>query len=71
MENVIDGGRTNSNLILNVKKKTIRFKPGADLTSSVNEMTVDVFEDRDERFETLGVQITLSSNKCNNEPIKL
>lgn len=71
MENVIDGGCTNSNLILNVKKKTIRFKPSADLTSSVNEMTVDVFEDRDERFETLGVQITLSSNKCNNEPVKL
>ena len=71
MENVIDGGCTNSNLILNVKKKTIRFKPSADLTSSVNEMTVDVFEDRDERFETLGVQITLSSNKCNNELVKL
>lgn len=71
MENVIDGGCTNSNLILNVKKKIIRFKPAADLSSSVNEMTVDVFEDRDDRFETLGVQITLSSNKCNNEPVKL
>jgi hypothetical protein len=32
MENVIDGGCTNSNLILNVKKKTVRFKAGADLT---------------------------------------
>ena len=72
MENVIDGGCTNSNLILKVKRKnTIRFHAGSELSSSVNRMNVDVFEDRDERFETLGVQITLSSNKCNNEPVKL
>ena len=71
MENVIDGGCTNSNLILNVKKKTVRFKAGADLSSSVNRMNVDVFEDRDERFETLEVKINLTSEKCNQEPIKL
>ena len=46
MENVKDGGCTNSNLILNVRKKTIRFKAGADLSSSVNLMDVNVFEDK-------------------------
>ena len=71
MENVIDGGCTNSNLILNVKKKTVRFKSGSDLSSSVNLMNVDVFEDRDDRFETLEVKINLTSERCNQEPIKL
>lgn len=71
MENVIDGGCTNSNLILNVKRKnTIRFHAGSELSSSVNRMSVDVFEDKDERFEILEVKLTLSSDKCNNEPIK-
>ena len=71
MENVIDGGCTNSNLILNVKKKTVRFKAGADLSSSVNLMDVNVFEDKDDKFETLEVQIKLTSERCNQEPIKL
>ena len=72
MENVIDDGCTNSNLILNVKRKnTIRFHAGSELSSSVNRMSVDVFEDRDERFETLEVKINLTSEKCNQEPIKL
>ena len=71
MENVIDGGCTNSNLILNVKKKTVRFKAGADLSSSVNLMDVNVFEDKDDKFETLEVQIKLTSEKCNQEPVKL
>jgi hypothetical protein len=72
MENVIDGGCTNSNLILKVKRKnTIRFHAGSELSSSVNRMNVDVFEDRDERFETLEVKINLTSEKCNQEPIKL
>jgi hypothetical protein len=64
MENVIDGGCTNSNLILNVKKKIIRFKPAADLTSSVNEMTVDVIEELDDKFETLVVSISLGQQQC-------
>jgi hypothetical protein len=71
MENVIDGGCTNSNLILNVKKKTVRFKAGADLSSSVNLMDVNVFEDKDDKFETLEVQIKLTSERCNQEPVKL
>jgi len=71
MENIIDGGCTNSNLILNVKKKTVRFKAGADLSSSVNLMDVNVFEDKDDKFETLEVQIKLTSERCNQEPVKL
>jgi hypothetical protein len=71
MENVIDGGCTDSNLILNIKKKTVRFKAGADLSSSVNLMDVNVFEDNDDKFETLEVQIKLTSERCNQEPVKL
>ncbi len=71
MENVIDGECTNSNLILNVKKKTVRFKAGADLSSSVNLMDVNVLEDKDDKFETLEVQIKLTSERCNQEPVKL
>ena len=41
MEKVIDGGCINSDFELNVKKKTIRFKAGAELSSSVNKMDVD------------------------------
>jgi hypothetical protein len=71
MENIINGGCTDSNLILNVKKKTVRFKAGADLSSSVNLMDVNVFEDKDDKFETLEVQIKLTSERCNQEPVKL
>lgn len=64
MENVIDGGCTNSNLILNVRKKTIRFKAGAELSSSVNKMDVDVIEELDDKFETLVVSISLGQQQC-------
>ena len=67
MENVIDGGCTNSNLILNVKKKTVRFKAGADLSSSVNKMDVDVIEELDDKFETLDVSISLGQQQCTKE----
>ena len=67
MENVIDGGCTNSNLILNVKKKTVRFKAGADLSSSVNKMDVDVIEGLDDKFETLFVSISLGQQQCAKE----
>jgi hypothetical protein len=60
------------NLELKVKRKNvIRFHAGSELSSSVNRMNVDVFEDRDERFETLEVKINLTSERCNQEPIKL
>lgn len=67
MENVIDGGCTNSNLILNVRKKTIRFKAGAELSSSVNKMDVDVIEELDDKFETLVVSISLGQQQCTKE----
>ena len=67
MENVIDGGCTNSDLILKVRKKTIRFKAGADLSSSVNKMDVDVIEELDDKFETLVVSISLGQQQCTKE----
>ena len=67
MEKVIDGGCTNSDFELNVKKKSVRFKAGAELSSSVNKMDVDVFEDRDEKFETLVVSISLGQQQCKKE----
>jgi hypothetical protein len=67
MENVIDGGCTNSDFELNVKKKTVRFKAGAELSSSVNKMDVDVIEELDEKFETLVVSISLGQQQCEKE----
>ena len=59
MENVIDGGCTNSDFELNVKKKTVRFKAGAELSSSVNKMDVDVIEDVTDSHETLQITIAM------------
>ncbi|MCF8409408.1 MAG: hypothetical protein K9G36_10585 [Crocinitomicaceae bacterium] len=67
MSKVIDGGCINSDLILNLRKNTIRFKAGSELSSSVNKMDVDVFEDRDEKFETLVVSISLGQQQCKKE----
>ena len=71
MSEVIDGGCTNSDLILNVRKKTIRFKAGADVSSSVNKMDVNVLEDKDEKFETLEVQIKLTNQVCSENRVQL
>ena len=71
MSEIIDGGCTNSDLILNVRKKTIRFKAGADVSSSVNKMDVNVFEDKDEKFETLEVQIKLTNQVCSENQVQL
>ena len=68
MEKIIDGGCTNSDLILNVKRKNvIRFHAGSELSSSVNRMDVDVFEELDEKFETLVVSISLGQQQCTKE----
>ncbi len=64
MEKVIDGGCTNSDFELNVKKKTVRFKAGAELSSSVNKMDVDVIEDVTDTHETLQINIAMKSEKC-------
>ena len=54
-----------SNFDLRVSlKKDIRFKAGADVSSSVNKMDVDVTEDRDEKFETLTVKLSLGQQRC-------
>ena len=64
MEKVIDGGCTNSDFELNVKKKTIRFKAGAELSSSVNKMDVDLVEDVTDTHEIMGISIAMRSEKC-------
>jgi len=64
MEKVIDEGCTHSDFVLNVKKNTIRFKAGAELSSSVNKMDVDVIEDVTETHETLQITIAMKSEKC-------
>ncbi len=71
MSEIIDGGCTDSDLILNVRKKTIRFKAGADVSSSVNKMDVNVQEDKDEKFETLEVQIKLTNQVCSENQVQL
>ena len=56
------------NFELKVKRKnTIRFHAGSELSSSVNRMSVDVFEDGDEKFETLVVSISLGQQQCKKE----
>ncbi len=64
MEKVIDEGCTHSDFVLNVKKNTIRFKAGAELSSSVNKMDVDVIEDVTATHETLQITIAMKSEKC-------
>jgi hypothetical protein len=64
MEKVIEGGCTNSDFELNVKKKTVRFKAGAELSSSVNKMDVDVIEDFTDTHEILAISIAMRSEKC-------
>ncbi len=64
MEKVIDGGCTNSDFELNVKKKSVRFKAGAELSSSVNKMDVDLVEDVTDTHEILGISIVMRSEKC-------
>jgi hypothetical protein len=64
MEKVIDGGCTSSDFELNVKKKSVRFKAGAELSSSVNKMDVDLVEDFTDTHEILGISIVMRSEKC-------
>ena len=64
MEKVIDGGCTNSDFEFNVKKKSVRFKAGAELSSSVNKMDVDLVEDVTDTQEILEISIAMRSEKC-------
>jgi hypothetical protein len=63
MEKVIDEGCTHSDFVLNVKKNTIRFKAGSELSSSVNRMDVDLVEDVTDTHEILGISIVMRSEK--------
>ncbi len=64
MENVIDGGCTNSDFLLNVKRNVIRFKAGSELSSSVNRMDVDVNEDITDEIHELKITLVLKSERC-------
>jgi hypothetical protein len=48
-------------------KKSVRFKAGAELSSSVNKMEVDVIEELDDKFEMLVVKISLGQQQCEKE----
>jgi hypothetical protein len=59
---ILENGCTNNDFLLNVKtKKNIRFKAGADVSSSVNIMDVSLDEDVTETHEFLGISIRLGS----------
>lgn len=66
MEKVIDGGCTNSDFELNVKKKSVRFKAGAELSSIVNKMDVDLVEDITDEVHELKIKLFLKSERCSN-----
>jgi hypothetical protein len=62
---ILENGCTNNDFLLNVKtKKNIRFKAGADVSSSVNIMDVNLDEDVTETHEFLGISIRLGSKTC-------
>jgi hypothetical protein len=62
---ILENGCTNNDFLLNVKtKKNIRFKAGADVSSSVNIMDVSLDEDVTDTHEFLGISIRLGSKTC-------
>ena len=68
MENLNEASCTNSDLILNVKKKDVRrFKAGAELSGKVNKMDVDIIEDVTDTHETLQITIAMKSEKCSKK----
>ena len=53
-----------NDLILNVRKKSVRFKAGAELSSSVNLMDVSVTEDTTDTHDILEVALVLTNKQC-------
>ena len=53
-----------NDLILNVRKKSVRFKAGAELSSSVNLMDVSVTEDASDTHDILEVALVLTNKQC-------
>jgi len=64
MEKVIDGGCTNSDFLLDVKRNVIRFKAGSELSSSVNRMDVDVNEDVTDEVHEMKITLVIKSERC-------
>ncbi|MBU3659038.1 MAG: hypothetical protein FGM14_04160 [Flavobacteriales bacterium] len=65
MENLNEASCTNSDLILNVKKKDVRrFKAGADLSGKVNKMDVTVDEDITDEAHEWKITLVLKSERC-------
>jgi hypothetical protein len=61
-----------NDLILNVRKKSVRFKAGAELSSSVNLMDVSVTEDASDTHDILEVALVLTNKQCwqsKSEPV--
>ncbi len=52
-----------NDLILNVRKKSVRFKAGAELSSSVNLMDVSVTEDATDTHDILEVALVLTNKQ--------
>ena len=52
-----------NDLILNVRKKSVRFKAGAELSSSVNLMDVSVTEDASDTHDILEVALVLTNKQ--------
>ncbi len=65
MENVIDGGCTQSDLILKVRKNTIRFHAGSELSSSVNRMKIEMSAMKHWEFKSHFHQIDVLMNLKN------
>jgi hypothetical protein len=53
-----------NDLILNVRKKSVRFKAGAELSSSLNLMDVSVTEDATDTHDILEVALVLTNKQC-------
>lgn len=61
---------SNSNLTVSIKtKRKPRFKAGAEMSSSVNLVAVDVVEEVIEDTEVFEISIKLDSARCAKEDI--
>jgi hypothetical protein len=65
MEKLNEASCTNSDLILNVKKKDVRrFKAGAELSGKVNKMDVTFNEDITDEAHEFKITLVLKSERC-------
>lgn len=64
MEDAVKNDCAQSDLILNVSKKTPRFKAGADLSKHINLADVEWNEEVTDTHEVLEVKLHLRSEGC-------